>query len=570
MRNSFASDAPDALLLELSHIREELIRQEDTIIFALIERSQFKRNAACYDPDHAAYRDLAGADSFLDYMLLETERLHARVCRYASPDEHAFFPHRLPPPQLPLRDLTAVLKPCVVNLNADIMDLYLRKVLPSLCRPGDDEQHGSSVVRDVTLLQAISKRVHYGLFVAESKFRAQEETYRALILAEDEAGIMELLTNSAVEAKVLRRVHRKACTFAQEVEVDAAEPAPAAGSSALRVDPDAVVAMYRDYVIPLTKVAEVQYLLQRLGNISVAVHGPAGSASHRAALRRFAGSAGPPDRPLSLTACASVKEVFAAVMCNQAYQGVVLLDEGDGGISRDLLAEIATSPLAIVGELVELTRFRLVSASPLAAITVVRGRPRALRACTSWLRDHFQHAVEFEATGDEGPTGREAAADGADATVADGAAAAPVGVAFLEPAEAGGARPDEQVLLRPPDSCCTRSRYVVLSKPRAYGRAPSGADRSFLLFTLKDEAGSLAAALASLERHRVNLAAIHSYSEAEGCSTIFCEVDGHELDGHVAAALAELRRSDAALKVIGGYARKKPDGLSPASPRSVN
>jgi|TARA_B100000524_G_scaffold345756_1_gene244872 chorismate mutase len=38
--------------LSLSHIRCSLIRQEDTIIFALIERSQFKRNDVCYQVCH--------------------------------------------------------------------------------------------------------------------------------------------------------------------------------------------------------------------------------------------------------------------------------------------------------------------------------------------------------------------------------------------------------------------------------------------------------------------------------------------------------------------------------------
>ena len=89
--------------LELSSIREALIRQEDTIIFALIERAQFRRNEGCYERGAAAYRQLGGADmSFLDYMLVETERLHSRVRRYTSPDEYPFFPGKLPPPELPL------------------------------------------------------------------------------------------------------------------------------------------------------------------------------------------------------------------------------------------------------------------------------------------------------------------------------------------------------------------------------------------------------------------------------------------------------------------------------------
>ena len=38
-------------LLSLDYIRSTLIRQEETIIFALIERSQFRQNDICYVPD---------------------------------------------------------------------------------------------------------------------------------------------------------------------------------------------------------------------------------------------------------------------------------------------------------------------------------------------------------------------------------------------------------------------------------------------------------------------------------------------------------------------------------------
>ena len=44
--------------LELSSIRAALIRQEDTIIFALIERAQFAHNSVCYEPDAPAYQEL--------------------------------------------------------------------------------------------------------------------------------------------------------------------------------------------------------------------------------------------------------------------------------------------------------------------------------------------------------------------------------------------------------------------------------------------------------------------------------------------------------------------------------
>lgn len=49
--------------------------------------------------------------------------------------------------------------------------------------------------------QALSKRIHYGKFVAEAKFLAAEDEYRALIAAQDAEGIMDALTDRAVEQK---------------------------------------------------------------------------------------------------------------------------------------------------------------------------------------------------------------------------------------------------------------------------------------------------------------------------------------------------------------------------------
>ena len=55
-----------------------------------------------------------------------------------------------------------------------------------------------------TLAQALSKRIHYGKFVAEAKFLAAEDHYRALIQAQDAEAIMDALTDRAVEQKASR------------------------------------------------------------------------------------------------------------------------------------------------------------------------------------------------------------------------------------------------------------------------------------------------------------------------------------------------------------------------------
>ena len=82
------------------------------------------------------------------------------------------------------------------------MDMYLGHLLAGITSPGDDNNYGSAAMYDVLCLQALSQRVHYGKFVAEVKFREQRALYTRLILDQDARGIMDTLTDLAVEKKV--------------------------------------------------------------------------------------------------------------------------------------------------------------------------------------------------------------------------------------------------------------------------------------------------------------------------------------------------------------------------------
>jgi len=61
-------------------------------------------------------------------------------------------------------------------------------------------------------MQALSRRIHYGKFVAESKFLSDPQTYTDMVMRGDTDGIIDLLTNKEVERKVLRRSYAKAST----------------------------------------------------------------------------------------------------------------------------------------------------------------------------------------------------------------------------------------------------------------------------------------------------------------------------------------------------------------------
>lgn len=76
---------------------------------------------------------------------------------------------------------------------------------------------------------------------------------------------MRELTSESQEEMVKRRVEKKAMVFGEDITLDKNDTC---GSNSNRtnykVDPSVVYNIYGDWVIPLTKLVEVEYLLHRL------------------------------------------------------------------------------------------------------------------------------------------------------------------------------------------------------------------------------------------------------------------------------------------------------------------
>ncbi|XP_049384874.1 chorismate mutase 1, chloroplastic [Solanum stenotomum] len=244
----------------LDGIRNSLIRQEDSIIFSLVERAQYCFNAETYDPDVFVMDGFHG--SLVEYIVKETEKLHAKVGRYTSPDEHPFFPKALPEPMLPPMQYPKVLHSAAdsININVTIWEMYFKKLLPRLVKEGNDGNFGSTAVCDTICLQALSKRIHYGKFVAEAKFRASPDVYKAAIKAQDRNGLMDLLTYPTVEEAIKNRVEMKTKTYGQELNNGPEN----VGDPVYKIKPSLVAELYGDWIMPLTKEVQVEYLLRRL------------------------------------------------------------------------------------------------------------------------------------------------------------------------------------------------------------------------------------------------------------------------------------------------------------------
>jgi chorismate mutase len=239
---------------DLSKIAAHLEALEETIIFKLIDRAQFHLNAVVYVPGKSGF-DGVDHKSLLQLRLDFQEKMDAQFGRFCVPEERPFCKRlpaskrksHVPPTGLVFADVNAV------NLSSDILSAYLG-FLPHICRNGDDGHYGSSVEHDVFALQSIARRIHYGsLYVAESKYRSNPKLYGELIKGKDREGLLAVLTRREVEEKIVARIQDKVALVQYQVNREIRHA----------IDPVALVAFYRDCIIPLTKEGEVRYLLNR-------------------------------------------------------------------------------------------------------------------------------------------------------------------------------------------------------------------------------------------------------------------------------------------------------------------
>ncbi|KAK0243990.1 chorismate mutase [Armillaria nabsnona] len=275
--------------LSLDRIRSVLVRLEDTIIFSLIERAQFVHNARMYQ--RGAFKELQDIGfngSWLEWFLKETETFHAKARRYTSPDEYPFSSD-LPEPIIPPLTFPQILHPNKINVNPSILSFYTRTIVPRITRHAtlllaaskrakgivgdeeheDDGNYGSAATIDIEILQAISKRVHYGKFVSESKFIQDPAAFIPHILKPNRPALEALITKPEVERKLLIRLQKKAETYAQDFASDGTtQLANGTVNGASKIDVAGVVELYESFIIPLTKEVEVDYLLQRLVGLS--------------------------------------------------------------------------------------------------------------------------------------------------------------------------------------------------------------------------------------------------------------------------------------------------------------
>ena len=102
------------------------------------------------------------------------------------------------------------------------------------------------------------------------------------------------------------------------------------------------------------------------------------------------------------------------------------------------------------------------------------------------------------------------------------------------------------------DMAHNTTRFFIISVQDA---APSGCDRTSILFSIKDKVGALYAMLKPFYRYKINLTKIESRPSKRKAWDyyFFVDFEGHRLDKNVKKALSELENMCQYLKILGSY-----------------
>jgi chorismate mutase/prephenate dehydratase len=264
----------------------------------------------------------------------------------------------------------------------------------------------------------------------------------------------------------------------------------------------------------------------------VAFLGPEGAFSHQAVKHQFGLSAHPlPQR--------SIAEVFRAVEAHQSDYGVVPVENATEGVIDATLDAFLESPLRIIGEILLPLELALLVHHDVETASVLRvyAQAESFRQADGWLSAQLPAAARVVASSAV-EAARLARED------IDGAALAPDVVAKLFDLEVAAEN------VQDPGSDATR--FWVLGDKTL---PPTGRDRTSLVVSVKNSPGVLLRVLEPLARRGIDLSRIESRRARRRAAeyVFFLDLDGHESDERIAAALAEVGQESAGLKILGSY-----------------
>lgn len=268
--------------------------------------------------------------------------------------------------------------------------------------------------------------------------------------------------------------------------------------------------------------------------LTVAYLGPEATFTHLAAIKKF----GVSTQFLPQT---TLRQVFEEVVNSRVDYGIVPIENSTEGVVSHTLDLFMEFTLHICGEIqMEISHNLLAKRADLKAIKRVYSHPQALGQCRLWLEQNLPGA-DLKSVESTARAAEIAAKEKGAAAIASTYAATLYGLTILR-------RHIE-------DHPNNFTRFLAIGKRPT---APTGRDKTSIMFSTKDEPGVLFRLLKPMAAQKLNLSKIESRPLKKKAweYVFFIDLDGHIEDKKVAKAVREMEKQCSYLQILGSYPRE--------------
>lgn len=282
--------------------------------------------------------------------------------------------------------------------------------------------------------------------------------------------------------------------------------------------------------------------------LKISFLGPRATFTHLACLQYFG-------RSTHFIPEKNIRSVFEGVERERVDYGVIPIENSTEGVIAHTLDLFMECEVRISKEImIEISLDLLSRSERLADIRRVYSHPHAIAQCRKWLEDHLEGAeiIDVPSTAKAAEIVSTEPHSGA---VASSYAAKLYDLNVLEK--------------RIQDMPHNYTRFLVIGKK---DEAPTGRDKTSLMFSLKDNVGALYNALRPFAEHGVNLTKIESrpHKGKAWDYIFFLDLEGHKSDAKLVAALDAFKEACSDLKLLGSYPQGRQAGAEERPPIGKN
>ncbi|MCD4781672.1 MAG: prephenate dehydratase [Candidatus Omnitrophica bacterium] len=264
--------------------------------------------------------------------------------------------------------------------------------------------------------------------------------------------------------------------------------------------------------------------------LQIAMLGQEGSYTSAAAKKKFGSQ-------ISYIPCMNIAEVFHKVEHGDCDYGVVAIENSTEGSVRNTYDLFVDSELKICSQVMVKIAHHFMSKTSLRNIKRIYSHPQVFGQCRQWLWSHLPEAKQIWV---------QSTSEGAEIAAREKNAAA---IASKETARTTKLKILHSNIQDIPHNT---TKFFVIAPEDA---APSGNDRTSILFSIKDRVGALYGMLTPFYKHKINLTKIESRPSKKRVWDyyFFVDFEGHRLDKNVQKALSQLDEMCKYLKILGSY-----------------